>query len=69
MSDVSVFKDPGFGLGQRVKKVLDKYSGSWLPAKLNSRPLSSYNTHPVTFVVEEEGPEECVETTAGELIL
>lgn len=42
IGDVAVTKDPGFGLGQRVKKVLDKYHGNWQPARLNGRAISSY---------------------------
>ena len=67
ISDVSVFKDPGFGLGQRVKMVLDKYQGCWQPARINGRTTFSYRTQPVTFTVEEA--DECDETVSGELIL
>lgn len=68
LSDASVFKDPGFGLGQRVKKVLDKYHGSWQPATLNGRPISSHQAQRITFTIEEE-PEECEESVSGKLIL
>lgn len=59
IGDAAVFKDPGFGLGERVKKVVEKYPGSWQPAKLNDRLTASYHTQPVTFTIEE--PDEWVE--------
>jgi hypothetical protein len=68
IGDVAVFKDPGFGLGQRVKKVLDKYQGAWRPAKLNGRLMSSYQAQRITFIVEE-ADEDCEESLPGGLIL
>jgi hypothetical protein len=67
ISDVSVLKDPGFGFGKRVKKVLYKYQDSWQPAKLNGRLMVSYQAQRITFIIEEE--EDCEESLTGELIL
>ncbi len=64
INDVSVLKDPGYGLGQRVKRALQQYTGRWQPAKLNGHTIISRRIQPVTFIVEEA--EECI---PAELIL
>jgi hypothetical protein len=69
LKDVSIIKDPGYGLGKRVKKSLDNYKSSWEPAKLNGHPTFSYRRQSITFLVEEENDEKCEEQLPGELIL
>ena len=68
ISDVSVLKDPGYGLGKRTMNVISRYKGHWHPVEFNSRATPSYRTQPVTFTVEEDD-DECEEQLSGELIL
>ncbi len=63
---VSVWKDPGYGLGKRVMDVIARYKGRWHPAEFNGKTVSSYHSQPITFIVEEE---ECSNPLPAELIL
>jgi hypothetical protein len=66
ISNVSVVKNPGHGLGQRVANVILGYKGHWEPAG-EAHPVKSYRLQPVTFIVEEE--KECEnELPAGAIL-
>ena len=54
ITDVSITKDSGYGLGQRTANVISQYKGRWKPAQGNEYPVKSYRRQPVTFIVEEE---------------
>ena len=53
IKNVLIEKDPGYGLGKRVLKVVSAYKGRWNPEKQNGHPLNSYRRQPVTFPVED----------------
>ncbi len=54
LNDVRIIKDPGYGLGQRVKKVLSGYKDQWKPSVIKNQTVSSTRIQPITFVVEED---------------
>lgn len=54
VSVAGIVDDPGFSLGQRLKKIIEDYPGRWKPAEQNGREVKNYRIHPVIFVVEEE---------------
>lgn len=58
LGEISIIKDPGFGLGKRVLNVLSGYKGHWKPAKQNNKLISSIRRQPITFTVEEECEDE-----------
>lgn len=66
LTDVTVIKDPGYGLGEKVRKVVAAYQGCWLPARQGGRAVKSYRNQPVTFIVEED--DECDELKPEESI-
>ena len=49
--DVSIMKDPGYGLGQRGLKAIQHYEGLWNPSIEDE---ISYRRQPITFIVEED---------------
>lgn len=49
--DVSIMKDPGYGLGQRGVKAIEHYEGLWDPSIEDE---ISYRRQPITFIVEED---------------
>lgn len=67
LGDISIIKDPGYGLGERVMGVMAEYKSLWKPAELNNEAIVSWRRIPVTFIIEEE---ECKnEILRDELIL
>ncbi|MGJ7031582.1 energy transducer TonB [Niabella hirudinis] len=52
VSDIKIIKDPGFGMGAEVKRVIRK-SGRWTPAMMKGKPVKAYRKQPVTFQVTE----------------
>ena len=66
---VSIVKDPGYGLGERVKKELISFKGRWQPAKLNGRKTKSYRRQPIIFMVEAELEDFCDDNLVRDLIL
>jgi beta-lactamase regulating signal transducer with metallopeptidase domain len=51
LSSMSIVKEPGFGLGDKVLEIM-KHAPKWKPAIQNQRVVRSYHTQPITFVVE-----------------
>ncbi len=52
LSDLSIVKDPGYDFGKCILAIMHK-SPKWIPAKINSKPVASYFTQPVTLVIVE----------------
>ena len=67
VSVVRIAEDPGFGLGQRLKTVIENYPGRWIPAEQNGRKVKNYRTQSVIFIVEEE--DNCVTESSPGLTL
>lgn len=44
--------DPGYGLVQKVLEILP-HSPKWKPAEQNGKPVNSYHTQPITFVISD----------------
>lgn len=68
IEEISIVKDPGYGIGELVKTVLNDYDGRWRPAIFNGRETKSYRRQPITFIVEEEMEDECEEEQVPGLI-
>jgi hypothetical protein len=54
LSKISILKDPGHGLGERVTKLLLNCEGIWRPVIDKGGYINSYRIQPITFTVEEE---------------
>lgn len=67
VSVVRIAEDPGFGLGQRLKTVIENYPGRWIPAERNGRKVKGFHIQPVTFIVEKE--DNCVTESSPGLTL
>jgi hypothetical protein len=66
--DVDVLKDPGFGLSQRVIRVISNCHGLWKPSIYLGRVTKSYRMQPITFIVEKD-EDECEKKLPAEFIL
>jgi hypothetical protein len=67
VSVVRIAEDPGFGLGQRLKTVIENYPGRWKPAERNGRVVKNYRIQPVIFIVGEE--DNCTTESLSGLML
>jgi hypothetical protein len=63
----SILVDPGYQLGEKVEKVINKYHEWPPPAYTGRHSFSSYRVQPITFVIEEED-DECEEFKQSEII-
>ena len=62
LCNISILKEPGYGLGERVKKVISTCIGIWNPVIAeNGQIAPNYRKQPLTFVIEES----CEELSAG----
>jgi periplasmic protein TonB len=52
ISEANAMNDPGFGIGPMAAEIIRK-GPRWKPAKINKRPVRSYFTQPVTFILTE----------------
>jgi hypothetical protein len=68
LKDVCVLKDPGYGLSQRVVKVISNCPGLWKPSTFRGRVTKSYRNQPITFIVEKD-EDECEKKISAGLIL
>ena len=68
LKDVCVLKDPGFGLSQRVIKVISNCRGLWKPSIYLGRVTKNYRSQPITFIVEKD-EDECEKKIPAGLIL
>ena len=50
ISEVKALDDPGYGLAKGSEKVI-KTSPKWKPGMINGRPVRSYHTQPISFVI------------------
>jgi TonB-dependent SusC/RagA subfamily outer membrane receptor len=66
ITDFKALNDPGYGLAQKVLEIIPK-SPKWKPAEQNGKPVNSYHTQPITFVISdgEESKETGSSTTAA----
>lgn len=53
ISDIQIIKDPGNGLGEEARRVIEA-SGKWSPALQNGKTVHCYFKQPVTFLLERE---------------
>ncbi|WP_290794488.1 N-acetylmuramoyl-L-alanine amidase [Flavihumibacter sp. UBA7668] len=53
ISDIQIIKDPGNGLGEEARRVIEA-SGKWSPAIQNGKTVHCYFKQPVTFLLERE---------------
>jgi TonB family protein len=53
LANITIISDPGKGLGQEAKRVLEA-SGKWAPAKQNGQPVNCYFRQPITFALERQ---------------
>jgi len=53
LANFFIQKDPGHGLGKRVKDVIAQFNGRWTPSQYLDRKVKSYRVQPVTFLIEE----------------
>lgn len=59
----TVMNDPGFGIGAKLKQVLEEYPHRWQPAEQNGRKVKYYFKQPVTLIIGEE--KKCSGSTAA----
>lgn len=59
----TVMNDPGFGIGEKLKEVLEQYPHQWQPAEQNGRRVKYYFKQPVALIIEEK--KSCNESTAA----
>jgi hypothetical protein len=52
ITDFKALNDPGYGLVQKVLAIIPN-SPQWKPAEQNGKPVNSYHTQPITFVISE----------------
>ena len=53
LSNFVILKDLGFGLGDGVLEAM-KNAPKWKPAMQNGRPVNSYHTQPISFVITDD---------------
>jgi len=53
IADVQSLNDPGFGLAKAAVDVVKK-GPKWSPGIQNGKPVRSYHTQPITFVIQEQ---------------
>ena len=58
LTEVKALNDPGYGLGNRVIKVISGYE-QWIPAERNGRKVRAYRKQVVTIIAEKG---ECKES-------
>jgi len=69
LRDVSIVKDPGYSLGDKVMKVINQYNCLWKPAQFDGHEIKTVRRQPITFVIEEEAKNVCEEEQPPYLIL
>lgn len=67
VSVIRIADDPGFGLGQRLKTVIENYPGRWTHGERNGRVVKNYRIQPVIFIVGEE--DNCTTESLSGLML
>ncbi|HEX7846523.1 MAG TPA: energy transducer TonB [Chitinophagaceae bacterium] len=65
IQDVRIRKDPGYGLGERVVKVISSFPDKWKPATRNGRVVKAYKQETITLSIGEE----CEEMIPSKLML
>ncbi len=54
ISNVSIQKDPGYGLGEKARNIIAQYKGLWQPAMQSGLTVKAYKVQPITFVIEDD---------------
>jgi hypothetical protein len=54
ITEVKVQNDPGYGLGNKVIRVISDYNIKWNPATRNGRIVKAYKKQVVTIIVENK---------------
>lgn len=68
LTNVLILKEPGHGLGERVKNTISNCHGIWKPViGKNGKVVLSYRKQPITFVIEME--DECEKKLPAEAML
>lgn len=52
ISDVKALNNPGYGLAAGAARVV-RTGPKWKPGQVNGRPVRSYHTQPITFVISK----------------
>lgn len=63
---VNIPNDPGYGLGDKVIRVMSSYTERWIPAERNGRKVKAFRKQVVTFIIEKK---ECPENLPVEFML
>lgn len=53
ISRVVALNEPGYGIAEKVVNLV-RMGPKWKPAKQNGKPVASYHTQPITFVIQEQ---------------
>lgn len=53
LSGFQALNDPGYDLAKRLLAIMPN-SPDWKPAEQNGKPVTSYHTQPVTFVIQQQ---------------
>jgi hypothetical protein len=53
IEQVKIMDDPGYGLSDKVIKVISSYQ-QWKPAERNGRQVRAYRKLPIAFIVEKD---------------
>ena len=53
ITNVVALNDPGYGLARGCENIV-RGGPSWSPGMINGRPVRSYHTQPITFVIDEK---------------
>jgi hypothetical protein len=51
MTDVKILRDPGYGMGKEVARILKLVKVKWKPGIQNGKPVRASNTLPVNYTV------------------
>ena len=54
LRNVNVVKDPGYGLGERARKIIQAYKGKWQTPSPSDPKIISRRIQPITYVIEKE---------------
>ena len=65
ITNVRIQNDSGYGLGDKIIRVMSGCNLRWIPAERNGRKVKAFRRQVITFIVEEE----CEEKIPSEFIL
>jgi periplasmic protein TonB len=53
LSDFKALNNPGYEFDKQILAVMPN-SPNWKPAEQNGKPVNSYHTQPITFIIQEQ---------------